>query len=131
MSLPAPKPVNRAIVQQPPKLYLRGSFSHWASEEAYKLESINPGVYATAASLQQGETVEFMFSGKNSAKKGANCGYLNRKDQIIALNRKVKASCDHIVLENFIFIPPATGVFEFFIDFSQYHAPQVYLRQVY
>lgn len=112
------------------QLYLRGTFSLWGYQEQYQLQKIEHRLYAAAAKLQKGQSYEFMFSGKDASK--ANCGYLKKEpDQLLKVGKTVTASCRDVVLQNFIFKPVVSGMYEFFIDFNQARQPKVYVKKAY
>ncbi len=132
-STPPATVTNQAKIKIPsiPQLYLKGSFTQWEIQQNYRLEALSKTLFAAAANLQKGETVEFMFSAKDASKAGANCGYSQSDEQIITLGKKNQASCTNVVLQNFTFTPTDTAVFEFFIDFTKPSQPLVFVQKVY
>ncbi|MFT4924891.1 MAG: hypothetical protein ACI8WB_000981 [Phenylobacterium sp.] len=125
------KPVSTNKTSKLHQYYLKGSLTQWAINKDYKLERIRSKQYATAANLTKGETVQWLFSAEDASQPKGNCGYLDAKDQQLKLDKKVKASCNNIVLQNFSFTPQSTGMYEFFIDFARPSVPMVYVRRVY
>lgn len=122
------QPFNTKVFEQ---LYLRGSFSLWDYDESYKLQQVSRNLYSAAASLQRSQTYEFMFSGKDTTKPYANCGYHQDKDQVVIEKKKVRARCTNVVLQNFKFTPKKSGMYEFFIDVSYIQFPRVYVNKAY
>lgn len=123
------KNLQAQIEQTAQRLYLRGSFNLWDYQNEYKLFQINPNTYSAAATLTQGQRYEFLFSAKDASKPNSNCGHSKRAQ--IPLNVKVKASCNNIVLESFVFIPPSDGTYEFFIEMHTINRPLVYIKKAF
>ena len=117
------------IEQTAQQLYLRGSFNLWDYQNEYKLFQIDPNTYSAAATLTQGQRYEFLFSAKDASQPNSNCGH--KKSAQIPLNVKVKASCNDIVLESFVFIPPSDGTYEFFIEMHTINRPLVYIKKAF
>ena len=111
------------------QLYLRGSFNLWDYQSEYKLFKVAANTFAAAAQLTKGQRYEFLFSAKDASKPNSNCGYT--KHAQIALNVKVKASCNNIVLQSFVFIPPKSATYEFFIEMTSINNPLVYVKKAY
>lgn len=123
--------IRKAYQKRFEQLYLRGTFSLWGYDEQYKLEQISKNTYAAAADLKRGLYYEFMFSAKDATQAYANCGYLHAKDQLLKPDKKVKARCTDVVLQNFSFSPEKSGVYEFFINFANIDSPRVYVQRAY
>ena len=121
--------LKKQIEQTAGQLYLRGSFNLWDYQNEYKLFKVNPNTYSAAATLIKGQQYEFLFSAKDASKPNSNCGH-SKKAQI-PLNQKVTASCNNIVLESFIFIPPNDGTYEFFIEMHTINRPLVYIKRAF
>ena len=117
------------IKQTAQQLYLRGSFNLWDYQNEYKLFEINPNTYSAAAILTKGQRYEFLFSAKDASKPNSNCGHTEKAQ--IPLNQKVTASCNNIVLESFVFIPPNDGTYEFFIEMHTINRPLVYIKKAF
>ncbi len=113
------------------QLYLRGTFTRWGYDEQFKLIKVGQYSYAAAAQLSKNKHYEFMFSAKDASRAYANCGYLQAKDQLMTLNKKVKASCTDVVLQNFTFSPTQSATYEFFIDFANIDIPRVYIQKAF
>jgi len=111
------------------RLYLRGSFNLWGYHKQYQLLQIEPRTFAASAQLVKGQHYEFMFSAKDASKKNANCGY--KKQQLLKSNQKYSANCNNVVLENFVFIPNESGVYEFFLELASINNPIVYIKKAY
>lgn len=125
------KKSHKPLSQPLPQLYLKGTMTQWAIDKSYKMEKVQRSLYSASANLQQGKTVEFMFSAKDASTLRGNCGYRHIKDQQLTADKKVKASCKQIVLQNFVFTPKQSGVFEFFIDFERLGVPLVFVHKVF
>ena len=117
------------IEQTAQQLYLRGSFNLWDYQNEYKLFQITPNTYSAAATLTKNQRYEFLFSAKDASKPNSNCGHVKKAE--IPLNVKVKASCNNIVLESFVFIPPSDGTYEFFIEMHTINRPLVYIKKAF
>ena len=117
------------IEQVAQQLYLRGSFNLWDYQNEYKLFQVNPNTYSAAATLTKGQRYEFLFSAKDASQPNSNCGH--KKSESIKLNVKVKASCNNIVLESLVFIPPSDGTYEFFIEMHTINRPLVYIKKAF
>ncbi len=112
------------------QMYLRGSFSLWNYQSQYQLQRVGNRRYSAAAELSEGKVYEFMFSGKDASK--ANCGYQDKtKDQWLKVGKTSSARCQGVVLQNFIFKPVVSGVYEFFLDFTNAKKPTVYVKKAY
>ncbi|GAB3026023.1 early set domain-containing protein [Bowmanella dokdonensis] len=118
-----------AAPQTPQELYLRGVFTWWEADENFKLQQVDDDLYKAEAELiADGQPYDFRFADSQWS-SGANCGYLNKaQDEVVGLGKRVSATC-HAVNNNFKFTPRETGVYEFFIDFSQPERPQVYIER--
>lgn len=121
---------NQALIKQTAQqLYLRGSFNLWDYQNEYKLFEINPNTYSAAATLTKDQRYEFLFSAKDASQPNSNCGHVKKAE--IPLNVKVTASCNNIVLESFVFIPPNDGTYEFFIEMHTINRPLVYIKKAF
>ncbi|WP_416306765.1 hypothetical protein [Neptunicella sp. SCSIO 80796] len=112
------------------ELYLRGAFTWWEADEAFKVQDVGDDVYMVKTELiADGQPYEFRFVDKNWS-PGSNCGYQNKAvDQVIEVNQPVSSDCDSTT-ENFKFTPPDSGLYEFYIDFHQDETnPQVYIKK--
>ena len=110
-------------------LYLLGSFNLWHHQAEYQLIATSPKTYAASARLTKGQNYEFMFAAKDSSQPYANCGHQGK--DTLELNQRAKASCNNVVLENFVFIPPHSAVYEFFIEMHSLNHPMVYIKRAY
>lgn len=105
-------------------LYLRGVFSWWEADEKYKLIKISEQRYAATIELiADGQPYDFKFADADWT-PGFNCGFSNKRDQIILIGKSVNADCESTD-ENFRFTPSETGTYEFIIDFGGYGSPKV------
>src|SRR5690606_17578920 len=62
-------------------LYLRGMFTWWDADDAYKVKRIGEDLYMATARLEaDGQPYEFKFADA-SWTPGTNCGYLSPEDK--------------------------------------------------
>lgn len=110
-------------------LYLRGAFTWWEADEAFRVRQVSDDIYMVKTELiADGQPYEFRFVDKNWS-AGSNCGYQNKAlDQVIVVNRPVVSNCDSTT-ENFKFTPPDSGEYEFYINFKQENHPTVYIKK--
>lgn len=106
-------------------LYLRGSFSWWEADEAYKVVEVKDNVYRVVVELvADGQPYDFKFADKDWS-EGLSCGYRDKSsDEYLTLDKTVSANCNTPV-DNFVFIPQESGKYVFQIDFSGWLDPKV------
>ncbi|MAM86421.1 MAG: hypothetical protein CME36_03815 [unclassified Hahellaceae] len=108
-------------------LYLRGMFTWWDADDAYKVQRVGEDLYKATAKLEaDGQPYEFKFADA-SWSPGTNCGFLNPEDKEVELGRKLMANCSS-KFENFYFIPEETAEYEFYFDDSG-ETPVVYVQK--
>ncbi len=108
-------------------MYLRGQFAWWDALPEYQLKTVGPDLYMSSVELTaDGQPYEFKFADAGWS-GGTNCGYLSQaEDQNVEFGKKSKANCNS-VFENFKFLPPANGIYNFYFDNSG-DVPQVYIE---
>lgn len=112
------------------ELFLRGAFTWWEADDNYKVQKVGDDLYmASARLIADGQPYDFKFADENWT-PGLACGpaSYSRKSVALELNKKAVASCDN-PSANFQFTPDETGVFKFFIDFSDPYEPEVYVKK--
>ncbi|MBC3766634.1 hypothetical protein H8B19_12160 [Neptunicella marina] len=110
-------------------LYLRGGFTWWEADEAFKVEESADNVYSVKTELiADGQPYEFRFVDKDWT-EGSNCGYLDKSNQIIEVNVPANTNCNS-TNENFRFTPPSSGLYEFSIDFTDEDNPLTLVKKV-
>ncbi|BDX04484.1 hypothetical protein [Planctobacterium marinum] len=107
------------------ELYLRGSFTWWEADDAYKVVQFEENIYRVVVELvADGQPYDFKFADK-AWSEGLSCGYKNKdSDEYLKLNKTVSANCNTPV-DNFVFVPKESGKYIFQIDFSGWSAPKV------
>ena len=113
-------------------LFLRGVFTWWEADDNYRVQKVSDTVYmATARLIADGQPYDFKFADENWT-PGLACGPTNYEGNSVelTLNQKETAGCDN-PKANFKFTPDETGVFEFFIDFSDPYEPEVYVKKTF
>lgn len=106
-------------------LYLRGSFTWWEADEAYRVVEHKDNIYRVVVELvADGQPYDFKFADKDWS-TGLSCGYKNKSsDENLQVNLTVNANCDTPV-DNFVFTPKESGKYIFQIDFNSWSDPQV------
>ncbi len=108
-------------------MYLRGMFTWWDADDAYKLKRVGEDLYMAKAQLEaDGQPYEFKFADA-SWTPGTNCGYLNPEEKDVELGKKLTANCSS-KFENFSFIPQETATYEFYFDDSG-KEPFIYVQK--
>lgn len=107
------------------QLYLRGSFTWWEADEAYRVTEVQEHVYRVIVDLvADGQPYDFKFADKDWT-SGLSCGYKNKNsDENLKVNLTVNANCDTPV-DNFVFTPEESGKYIFQIDFNSWLDPKV------
>jgi len=110
-------------------MYLRGVFNWWEADEAFKLIEQPDGTYMAKVELiADGQPYDFKIADANWS-QGYNCGYLEKaNDEIISLNRLVKADCN-TTTNNFKFTPTHSGRYAFYVNFVNFQAPSLVVRK--
>lgn len=112
------------------ELFLRGVFTWWEADDNYKVQKVGDNIYmASARLIADGQPYDFKFADENWT-PGLACGPANYSNKSVALtlDKRATAGCDN-PSANFQFTPDETGVFEFFIDFSDPYEPEVYVKK--
>ena len=112
------------------KLYLRGVFTWWEADENYRVQKVSDDVYKASAKLiADGQPYDFKFADVDWS-PGLACGPAtgNEQSMDIGLGNVEEANCDN-PKANFKFTPDETGIFDFFIDFSDPYEPEVYVKR--
>ncbi|WP_017443876.1 hypothetical protein [Gayadomonas joobiniege] len=108
-------------------LYLRGNFTWWDIEEHAKVKHVEGNTYkSTVELIADGQPYEFKFADENWS-LGANCGYLEKAEQVVTIGSKSTANCK-AKFEPFIFVPKKTGEYDFFIDFDNPETPEIWIE---
>lgn len=112
-------------------LYLRGDFTLWEAQAAYKLDAQTSNIFKTKVKLTTaGKAYEFKIADANWS-QGYNCGYNDEGlDKVLELGIPVQANCDS-VYNYFSFTPYEAGWYEVSINFRNKSTPQVTVNQVY
>ena len=107
-------------------LYLRGVFNWWEADENYKVSQREQDVFVSSAKLiADGQPYDFKFADAQW-QPGLSCGPID--EQVLTTSNKLEADCNN-PQANFKFTPSETGVYEFYIDFSDADEPEVYVRK--
>ena len=87
------------------ELYLRGSFTWWEADEAYKVVKFDESIYRVVVELvADGQPYDFKFADK-AWSEGLSCGYKDKvSDEYLALD---KMGCDHY--QGYYFSKPITA----------------------
>lgn len=106
-------------------LYLRGSFSWWEAEEAYKVVKVSDSEFKVVVDLvADGQPYDFKFADKNWT-NGLSCGYRDKdRDEEIVLGRSASVNC-FTPVDNFKFLPDESGKYMFTLDFSGWGDPKL------
>lgn len=109
-------------------LYLRGVFTWWEADEAFKVEQITDTLFrANAKLIADGEPYDFKFADTNWT-PGLSCGLSPSENvEFLQLDQPVQADCYLSDTQNFKFTPDESGLYSFFIDFEDYNSPKVYI----
>ena len=111
-------------------LFLRGVFTWWEADENFRVEKVSETLYKASAKLiADGQPYDFKFADRDWS-PGLACGPANFDGASIdiKLDDREVAECDN-PKANFKFTPDETGVFDFFIDFSDPYEPEVFVRR--
>ncbi|MDN4502299.1 hypothetical protein QX776_07785 [Alteromonadaceae bacterium BrNp21-10] len=110
------------------QLYLRGVFTWWEADEAYRVIKVTDTLYKASTKLvADGQPYEFKFVDKEWS-EDLNCGYADKEmGEILQVNTPVIADCDG-GQNNFKFTPEVSGEYTFFIDFEDSNNPLVYIK---
>ena len=107
-------------------LYLRGVFNWWEADDNYKVSEVDDKVFMSSAKLiADGQPYDFKFA-DTDYKPGLACGPAGAN--VLTVTNRLEADCNNPGA-NFQFTPDETGVYEFYIDFSDSDEPEVYIRK--
>lgn len=109
--------------------YLRGVFTWWEADENYRLKFVDGKVYKTSVKLiADGQPYDFKFADENYT-PGYDCGSpIGTGGKVMKIDKPTLSSCENPG-GNFQFTPDETGTYDFFIDFTNEDAPQVYIKK--
>ena len=111
-------------------LYLRGVFTWWEADENYKVERVNDELYKASVKLiADGQPYDFKFADE-SWSPGLACGPMIERDSVLSTEERLEANCNN-PKANFKFTPSETGIFDFYIDFSDPTEPEVYIKRTF
>ncbi len=110
-------------------MFLRGVFTWWEADPKFQLQRVEDQLYKSEAELKaDGQPYSFKFADA-SWTAGNNCGFKNKAEgENVQLDTPVGANCS-AAYDNFQFIPPETGIYEFFIDFTDAAKPMVTIKK--
>ena len=111
-------------------MFLRGVFTWWEADDNYKVEKVADDLYkASARLIADGQPYDFKFADADWT-PGLACGPVSDEGQSVDIKegKKETANCDN-PKANFKFTPDETGIFNFYIDFSDPYEPEVYIEK--
>lgn len=112
-------------------LYLRGDFTLWEAQSAYKLSAQTANIYEAKVKLTNPDkTYEFKIADE-AWSEGFNCGYKSEElDKNLEIGIPVQANCNS-VYNYFRFTPYEAGWYQVSINFKNKRTPLVTVNQVF
>lgn len=112
-------------------LYLRGDFTLWEAQSAYKLKEQATNILSTKVKFGTiGKAYEFKIADENWT-QGYNCGFKSEGlDKFLEVGIPVQANCES-VYNYFSFTPYEAGWYEVSINFRNKTTPLVTINQIF
>lgn len=120
---------NAGDVDRSKTMFLRGVFTWWEADPQYQLKRVKGQLYKSEAKLKaDGQPYSFKFADA-SWSSGQNCGFKSKEEGThVQLDKPIGANCN-ASYDNFEFTPKETGVYEFYIDFTNESMPMVTVKK--